>query len=410
MTSATIYATKSRHVRFLLIAAVLSSAVYILLWFSTPLNNPRAQPRSLNKTKSSLAWGVATRLFVISLARRTDRRVALAPLLEAHGLTQHQDFEFIDATDVTNAAVSQIVSHVQAQRRKEFEFAKAWKGRPSQPNSFREVVENSASVPWGSDLWTTDAPPTSEYWSGMNWLGELDPDSDYPILIEKGNPFNPHKFDAYLYRQTEGVAYLTRGMVACWHSHVTLIRNIALLETEIHASNISEPIGDAKVSAIPERPVYIVLEDDVDFEWDIDERLTGLWAHLPGDWEIAMLGHCWSDESRYPPIARYPVDNTATTRLHPSNSPLCTHAYALTTQGAKRLYSLLRHPAFAYSRPLDQAIAWLIRNRHLNQAYSFVPSLIVQTKTGNSDISMRRKGSRWKDSLYDSTLSRVKGT
>ncbi|CAG8742096.1 11097_t:CDS:2, partial [Acaulospora colombiana] len=280
------------------------------------------------KVKSSLAWGVATRLFVISLARRTDRRIALAPLLEAHGLVEHQDFEFIDATDATDSKVSQIVGHVQAQRRKEFEQAKAWKGRPSQPNSFKEAAENSLSVPWGSDLWIRDPPPNSEYWGGKDLLGELDPDSDYPILIEKGNPFNPHKFDAYLYRQTEathtlahedtntihtpnakGVAYLTRGMVACWHSHVTLIRRIALLETQTHASNVSDSIGGLRVSVMPNEPVYIVLEDDVDFEWDIDERLTSLWTHLPGSWEIAMLGHCWSDESRYLPIAKYPDIN-----------------------------------------------------------------------------------------------------
>jgi GR25 family glycosyltransferase involved in LPS biosynthesis len=312
MISTTIYATKSRHLRFLLIAAILSGTVYAFLWFLIPFRDARSHSRVLKKTRSPLGWGVATRFFVISLARRTDRRVALVPLLEAHGLVEYQDFEFIDATDASDSKISQIMGHIQSQRRKEFEQAKGSKGRPLNLTTFKEAARYSPSIPWGSDLWATDAPPNLEYGSEKNLLDDLDPDSDYPILIEKGNPFNPHKFDdlvkhlqhgtevayppahnntdAVQSPKTKGVAYLTRGMVACWHSHAMLIRRIALLATEAPLSSIIHTNSTSSVSVIRNDLVYIILEDDVDFEWDIDARLKSLWPHLPIDWNIVMLG------------------------------------------------------------------------------------------------------------------------
>jgi hypothetical protein len=35
---------------------------------------------------------------------------------------------------------------------------------------------------------------------------------------------------------------------------------------------------------------YIVLEDDIDFEWAIEELLFQIWGALPSGWEIVMLG------------------------------------------------------------------------------------------------------------------------
>ena len=39
-----------------------------------------------------------------------------------------------------------------------------------------------------------------------------------------------------------------------------------------------------------EDDVAIILEDDVDLEWDLERRLRYLWQFLPSDWDQVMLG------------------------------------------------------------------------------------------------------------------------
>jgi GR25 family glycosyltransferase involved in LPS biosynthesis len=34
----------------------------------------------------------------------------------------------------------------------------------------------------------------------------------------------------------------------------------------------------------------IVLEDDIDMEFDLEKRLRGMWPALPNNWDIVMLG------------------------------------------------------------------------------------------------------------------------
>lgn len=34
----------------------------------------------------------------------------------------------------------------------------------------------------------------------------------------------------------------------------------------------------------------VVLEDDIDMEFDLEKRLRGMWSALPKDWDIVMIG------------------------------------------------------------------------------------------------------------------------
>jgi hypothetical protein len=65
--------------------------------------------------------------------------------------------------------------------------------------------------------------------------------------------------------------------------------------------------------------------------------------------------------------------------------------------GARRLLLHLTYPRFAYSRAIDHALAWVVQSGRLN-AFSVVPSVVVQRKIGNSDVGMG-KGSGWRDRL-----------
>jgi hypothetical protein len=122
------------------------------------------------------------------------------------------------------------------------------------------------------------------------------------------------------------------------------------------------------------------------------------------DADIENTGHCWSNESFHPELQdsatllndtghslTYPIS------LHPSNQPKCTHAYVLSARGARRILLHLRYIPFAYSRPIDQALAWLVQSGEI-QSYSVVPSVVVQRKIVGSDV-VHGLGGEWRDGL-----------
>ncbi|KAH9824725.1 hypothetical protein DFH28DRAFT_1046786 [Melampsora americana] len=139
----------------------------------------------------------------------------------------------------------------------------------------------------------------------------------------------------------------------------------------------------------------LILEDDVDFEVEIEDRLEATLSEVPRDWDLLLLGHCWSQESQFYPI--FPGSS-----LRPAFAPKCNHAYAVSKRGARKLIRHLRSPAFAYSRPFDRAISHLILTERI-KAFSFY-SIVVQTKDLIFDIA-GGNGSSWKDSLENSALS-----
>lgn len=40
----------------------------------------------------------------------------------------------------------------------------------------------------------------------------------------------------------------------------------------------------------------LILEDDVDVEWDLERMWSRIERRLPADWEVSFLGHCWGKE------------------------------------------------------------------------------------------------------------------
>ncbi|KAJ3986466.1 hypothetical protein F5890DRAFT_990328 [Lentinula detonsa] len=148
--------------------------------------------------------------------------------------------------------------------------------------------------------------------------------------------------------------------------------------------------------------ISIILEDDINVEKDVRHRLRRIWDVLPDDWDIVFLGHCWSNESFWQAIT-FPQHNALDSSkveysyegvwntLHPSHSPRCTHAYATSPPGARKLLAHLEYPPFAYSRAIDQAYAWLVLTGRL-KAYSVVGSVVVQVKGGGMDSTTGNGG------------------
>jgi len=40
----------------------------------------------------------------------------------------------------------------------------------------------------------------------------------------------------------------------------------------------------------------LILEDDVDVEWDLQRLWSRIERRLPKDWDATLLGHCWGKE------------------------------------------------------------------------------------------------------------------
>ncbi|KDN35879.1 hypothetical protein RSAG8_11241, partial [Rhizoctonia solani AG-8 WAC10335] len=169
---------------------------------------------------------------------------------------------------------------------------------------------------------------------------------------------------------------ISPAAVSCWYSHYQVLRSIA----------------DGPDEAA------IVFEDDIDMEFDLEKRLREMWRALPVDWDVVMLGHCQSHEWGHPKLKLTPA-------LHRSTHTMCTHAYAVSKRGARKLVRFLRSEHFAYSRPVDHTFIHL-GNHELIKIYSVLPTVVLQTKDNPSDIVAGTGGLKT-EFLVDSVLERV---
>ncbi|KAH8992105.1 hypothetical protein EDB92DRAFT_1797781 [Lactarius akahatsu] len=354
-------------------------------------------PSVRNPSYQQLSHVLAFKTYVISLPRRADRRAQMDLLKDV----LHVNWTYMDAVEANTSAVTTILRQVyilRSQLESRLEYGNEhvqddvtfpvfdW------PRDIETVIHSRGPLrPLGADLWTLppshdstdlathasmERPHTSANMPSAKPVASVGPP---PLACASGNNVSAtFSSNLPLYR------HLTAAKVACWYSHFQTIRDVANGEHE----------------------AVMVLEDDVDMEHDMDKRLQALWGALPRDWDVVYLGHCWSDESQFPPLRnislRLPSGRMASSALHPASAPKCTHAYVLSRTGARRIVAHLRHPPFAYSRAIDQALSWLVLSRRL-RAFSIVPPVVVQRKISGSDV-MPGLGSAWRSRLYDGVL------
>lgn len=370
--------------KFLLLLASLAAAFVLLIRLFQPFN----------VYDSSKSLGVEDKIYVISLRNRYSRREDMEKLR----LNLQLHWTYVDALDANSSQVSQIMDWVKALRT----------GPPhilDESNITHvpsKLLPDSITFAWPSDIEAlAKSKDKLDLWSTGIWPSPI-------TSFLKSTPYPPIACATRNYFLTEYTTMLkehlilTLPRVACWHSHLSVIHDI-----------VKNSFG-----------VSIILEDDVDMEQDIRQQLAYLWPTLPADWDILFLGifsshtvleilikyicdlgHCWSDEAVNEPLTpQVPLDHTLHTssfksRLYIARKPKCTHAYALSHTGARRLLLHLRYPPFAYSRAIDQAISWLVESGRL-KGFSIVPSLVIQRKVSESDVMPGKgMGSQWKDNL-----------
>ncbi|KAK0446527.1 uncharacterized protein EV420DRAFT_892284 [Desarmillaria tabescens] len=303
-----------------------------------------------------------SKIFVVSLPRRHDRREQMERLRSYLGL----QWTYWDAVEAEDERISTILD-------------KVYSLRSEAANLSIDTISERIRLPfqWPSNIDTLArsnvslAAAEASFWT-------LPPSSSFAKQDTTRPPLTCAIADFTIlpYADASEHKILNAPRVACWDSHLSVIKEIAKLEKGTFG---------------------VILEDDVDLEKDIRRRLNRVWTYLPEDWDMVHLGHCWGNETYYPALS--PPASSTESQLHPSKKPKCTHAYAVSPIGARRLLLYLTHPPFTYSRAIDQAYTWLIKKERI-KSFSIVPSVAVQTKNGLSDIS-KEKPSVWKETLID---------
>jgi hypothetical protein len=258
-----------------LVLCLVSSGLVSVSLSSTIIKNPAVSdkqcPGHFLDNRRNETLGVASAIYVISLSRRHDRRETFDLL----GTTLGFRWTYSDAVDSNHPVVGRILDAVRIQRE-----AKQADSMPMQPYWPEDINAQSASGQpidiGGSDLWTLD-----------------ETDSQISSSSQHHSPSN-HSFETPLTcgLEDDTVPLYTLGLsdhqilnapkIACWHSHLDVIRLAA---------------------SAPAHTVTLVLEDDIDMEWDTRERLEDMWDGLPAGWDIVFLGEY------VPPISFFIITN-----------------------------------------------------------------------------------------------------
>lgn len=197
--------------------------------------------------RSSEALGIASSIHVISLARRADRRQTMERLRKGLQLS----WTYFDALDKQDDLINTLVRFTVMQR---------------------EQVNTTLN--WSSEEEVDYSHLLTDVLRGIK-VSKLESIPD-PLLCATNDNTIPW------YSNDSTIPYhfiLSRGMLACWYSHVSLIAEIATNTKDVHEQMWDGTSGSA-----------IIFEDDVDLEWDIQDRLTRMWPELPPVWDVVFLG------------------------------------------------------------------------------------------------------------------------
>lgn len=223
-------------------------------------NATNASDVSILKARPHAGVGIAhAHIYIISLADRQDRREQMEFLRRIQDLT----WTIVDAVPGNATLVTRILDWValcRAEGKKTDAPDFRW---PEEINAFsisHKPLKNS-----GADTWTETLPSSK---SKRDNFGPPT-DSSLPCAIEDDS------IPTFMNGTPEWMV-LSPAKVACWHSHISAIR----LFIEGHDSDDHRR----------EDKVAIILEDDIDMEKDVSNRLSQVWTFLPAGWDIVFLG------------------------------------------------------------------------------------------------------------------------
>lgn len=207
-------------------------------------------------------------IFVVSLPSRADRRADMERIRHAIPLF---NFSFFDATPADARRISLIYDSVR-HTREAYTTSSSTAPTFSWPDDVSALSHSPLGQP-GADRWATTAlatetaafptsTPADSYGTDLEPLPRAEPLTCASQDYVSGPPYDL-ALPAY--------QLLTRSKLACWDSHVAVLDAIAERDDGRDA-------------------VALILEDDIDVERDVQERLQSLWGALPEQWDMLYLG------------------------------------------------------------------------------------------------------------------------
>src|SRR3989442_3393968 len=112
--------------------------------------------------------------------------------------------------------------------------------------------------------------------------------------------------------------FCSNGMIGCWLSHYNLWKHIV-------NNNLDN---------------VLILEDDAEPINEYNNKIQGVLASIPGDYDLVYLGcmgSCSVSGHMYTKIIYGKENKNYNEKLMIPTRPMCTHAYLLSNKGAKKL-------------------------------------------------------------------------
>ncbi|KNZ49388.1 hypothetical protein VP01_504g6 [Puccinia sorghi] len=331
-------------------------------------------PENFNQHHPTLGFG---HIYCISLPTRHDRRETMSKISEALGVR----LTFVDATSKDHPVIGWIGERASEVRKQKVELMAQHSGLEKDKiggmgaGSVWLTVNNgqTANQEFLRDIELPSLAGARPEYEGKNWVEYLWSVSDHETLRSSRSDFNITN-EMWDYQEEMLPRQINPATVSTYYNHLRVLRMI-------------QESGEASA---------LILEDDVDMEWDLERRWRSIERHLPSDWETVFLGHCWGHELIQPQLGH--------PNLHRSTDPLCLHGYGVSLQGSKKLLELYNDPWTSFQTPVDTCIPTFIK-LGLN-SFSIEPTIINQSKVLRSDIQSG-KGSSWKGLLVDSVAERI---
>ena len=246
-----------------------------------------AQPPLHNasvKIANQTAWPGFAETYVVSLPGRIDRRIGMERIRQT---LPWLNWTYVPATPADDPRIGRIYDRVREQRRAlargnvtVFAWPADLNAPAHPPHASSRPLGHS-----GADLWE-DAPAAAlsspagadaPYMRGLEPRPELEPLTCASRDDVDGPPYAP-ALPPYM--------ILSRAKLACWHSHAQVLRAIA----GRYAGDDATISGDGEAERARGREVALILEDDVDMEQDLYERMEDIWHTLPDEWDMLFLG------------------------------------------------------------------------------------------------------------------------
>ncbi|CAG8493724.1 3112_t:CDS:2, partial [Cetraspora pellucida] len=122
----------------------------------------------------------------------------------------------------------------------------------------------------------------------------------------------------------------------------------------------------------------LIMEDDVDIEFEISRIVSDLSRALPDDWDMFYIAHYNYEEGEV-------LAESGEFRLIKSTNPINTHGYAISAHGAQKLLKDLN--VNEAGRQIDVELTSRVHNGFL-RSYSIDRTTMIQWKTNDdpSDI------------------------